>query len=216
MRWSTAERTPATGGPGAGRAGTAAAPLDDAPPDDAAQVAAPLGDLPAHPGTAPLSEHPAVLATVTALSALGARHGVQEVPAGLRTPADLADHLGVAPAAVATTALLTTGPGPGRGRGDLVLVVASAVHHLFPPTLAAVLGLSAVDLLGDAEVLRCTGSVLGSASPVGLTGALTTYVDVTLAPHPTIWVPAGHPHAVFRTRYDELLRLTGGHPVEIG
>ena len=136
------------------------------------------------------------------------------MPAGLRTPDDLADHLGTTPAAVATTALLRTGPDPDRG--DLVLVVASAVHHLLPPTLAAVLGLSAVDLLGDAEVLRRTGSVLGSTSPVGLTDALTTYVDVAVAPHATIWVPAGHPHAVFGTRYDELLRLTGGHPVEIG
>lgn len=208
MRWSTTDRAPAPGG------------LDVEPvglPGATTTPVAPAPDVPGAParsGTAPLSEHPAVLATAAALAALGARHGVQEVPPGLRTPDELAEHLGVVPAAVATTALLTTGPAPGRG--DLVLVVASAVHELFPPTLAAVLGLSAVDLVGDVDVLRWSGSVLGSASPVGLTDTLTTYVDVALAPHAAIWVPAGHPHAVFRTRYDELLRLTGGHPVEIG
>lgn len=209
MRWPTADRSPAPDG------------VDAAPPD--APASAPVStstssDLsrprPAHPGTAPLSEHPAVLATATALADLGARNGVQELPAGVRTPAQLAAHLGVATAAVATTVLLTTGSVPGEG--ELVLVVASAVHDLVPSTLAAVLGLPCVDLVDDVEVLRCSGSVLGSASPVGLTDLLRTYVDVALAPHPTIWVPAGHPHAVFRTRYDELLRLTGGHPVEIG
>jgi hypothetical protein len=31
-----------------------------------------------------------------------------------------------------------------------------------------------------------------------------------------VWAAAGHPHTVFPASYDELLRLTGGTPAEVG
>lgn len=158
----------------------------------------------------PAAAPPAVEATATALVDLGGAGEVLEVPATLRNPGELAEHLGVPLAAVATTAVLKTRD------GRHLLVVASATHPIFLPTLAGVLSEPELRWDDDSEVLRRTGSVLGSASPIGLTAELPTFVDVALAPHPAIWVPAGHPHAVFRTRYDELLRLTSGHPVEIG
>ena len=40
-------------------------------------------------------------------------------------------------------------------------------------------------------------------------------VDVTLAGFDVVWAAAGHPRAVFPTRYDELLRITAGQPVEV-
>jgi prolyl-tRNA editing enzyme YbaK/EbsC (Cys-tRNA(Pro) deacylase) len=153
---------------------------------------------------------PAVAATATALAELCGAGEVVEVPVTLRDADHLAEHLGVLLAALATTAVLRTRD------GRHLLVVASAAHRIFPPTLAAVLSEPELDWDDDSDVLRRTGSVLGSASPIGLTAGLPTFVDVALAPHQAIWVPAGHPHAVFRTRYDELLRLTSGHPVEIG
>jgi prolyl-tRNA editing enzyme YbaK/EbsC (Cys-tRNA(Pro) deacylase) len=153
---------------------------------------------------------PAVAATATALAELGGAGEVLEVPATLGDAGELAAHLGVPLAAVATTALLRTRD------GRHLLVVASATHPIFLSTLAGVLSEPELHWDGDSDVVRRTGSVLGSASPIGLTAELPTFVDVALAPYPAIWVPAGHPHAVFRTRYDELLRLTSGHPVEIG
>ncbi len=153
---------------------------------------------------------PAVESTSEALLDLDADGEVLEVPASLRDPADLARHLGVPPAAVAATAVLRTRD------GRHLFVVSSTAHPLFTPALAAVLCEPELFRDDDTDVLRRTGSVLGSASPLGLAVPLPTFVDVALAPYPQIWVPAGHPHAVFRTRYDELLRLTGGHPVELG
>lgn len=153
---------------------------------------------------------PSVECTAEALVDLDAAGAVVQVPATVRGVADLARHLGVAVAAIAATAVLRT-------REDRHLfVISSAAHPLFLPSLAAVL--CEPELFRDeaADVLRRTGSVLGSASPLSLSEPLPTYVDVALAPHQDIWVPAGHPHALFRTRYDELLRLTGGHPVELG
>lgn len=153
---------------------------------------------------------PAVEATATALVDLHAAGEVVELPAGLRDPVDVARHLGVPVAAVATTAVLLT------REGRHLFVISSAAHPLFLPSLAAVLGEPELLTDDDTDVLHRTGSVLGSASPLALAEPMATFVDIALAPHSDIWVPAGHPHALFRTRYDELLRLTGGHPVETG
>ena len=44
---------------------------------------------------------------------------------------------------------------------------------------------------------------------------MRTLIDVDLARYDVVWAAAGHPHAVFPTTYDELLRLTAGQPVEV-
>ncbi|WP_432547784.1 aminoacyl-tRNA deacylase [Kineococcus haloalkalitolerans] len=221
MRWTPPvllHRSPARGnrvrdGPGptgvTGPARTATAPRDE-----------PSG----HPG-----EHPAVVATAAALAALAAAGTVVELPPGLDDPAARAAHLGVPPEALAVTGVLVARcsraglPAGAIGTGGVdvrpdepVLVVRAGVHRTLPGVLAGVLGLARLDPADDALAHRLTGAAPGSAAPVGLPAALTTFVDVALAVHPVVQVPAGHPRAVFRTRYDELLRLTAGHPVELG
>lgn len=42
-----------------------------------------------------------------------------------------------------------------------------------------------------------------------------TLIDVSLARYDTVWAAAGHPHAIFPTTYDELLRMSGGQPIEV-
>ncbi|MCI2239686.1 hypothetical protein MO973_41915 [Paenibacillus sp. TRM 82003] len=197
MRWTTAGRAPAAGD-------LLAAPPPGAPPAgplDAPDVLAgepPRGD-----------EHPAVTATERALVELGATGRVVHLPPAARGPV-AARHLGVPVAAVARSALL-------RAPGDrLVLVLTSGAHELFPPLLAAVLGVPSLETVTEAETVLRTGSAPGATSPVGLAEPLPTCVDVTLAVHPVVWVPAGHPLAVFPSRYDELLRLAAAHPVELG
>jgi hypothetical protein len=41
-------------------------------------------------------------------------------------------------------------------------------------------------------------------------------VDAWLGKYDVVWAAAGHPHAVFPTSFDELLRITGGTPAEVG
>jgi len=60
------------------------------------------------------------------------------------------------------------------------------------------------------------GMAIGGVAPVGHPHPLRTLVDVDLARHPVVWAAAGHPHTVFPTSYDELLRITGGQPAEVG
>jgi hypothetical protein len=37
-----------------------------------------------------------------------------------------------------------------------------------------------------------------------------------LAKYDVVWAAAGHPHAVFPTSFDELVRITGGTSAEVG
>ena len=42
-----------------------------------------------------------------------------------------------------------------------------------------------------------------------------TFVDIALSRYDVVWAAAGHPHTVFPTSYEELVRITGGQPVEV-
>ena len=192
-----------------------------------------------------LLEQPAVAALASALESMWATGTVHVLPEGLRTPEAVAGHLGVPTAALAGCVLLVPPPAQaGTGRSspvrahaclprlprllrhertvagcpaeDCVLVVTSCVHRVVPEQVAGVLGVPALQEAGAVPVLADTGSVLGGIAPLGHPAPLLTLVDVALAPHPVVWARAGHPRTVFPTRYDELLRLTGGQPVEVG
>ncbi|MFB9377681.1 hypothetical protein ACFFKU_11560 [Kineococcus gynurae] len=153
------------------------------------------------------------------------------VPAGPGSPA-----AAVTPAGASTELLVVSpdlsGPACGAGEdlraGDVVAVVTSARHPLLPSVLAAVLGVNEL-LPAGPEVHRLLADLAdraaetGETVPLGLPPGIATFVDVALAPVGTVRVrglvaPGGDPAdaVALDTRYDELLRLTGGHPVELG
>ena len=41
------------------------------------------------------------------------------------------------------------------------------------------------------------------------------YKRQTLGRYATVWAAAGHSHSVFATTYDELIRITGGQPMDV-
>jgi prolyl-tRNA editing enzyme YbaK/EbsC (Cys-tRNA(Pro) deacylase) len=57
---------------------------------------------------------------------------------------------------------------------------------------------------------------ISGVAPVGHPEPLRTIVDITLSRYNEVWAPGGHPHYVFPTSYDELLRITAGTAAEIG
>ena len=68
----------------------------------------------------------------------------------------------------------------------------------------------------DADAVRAaTGYPIGGVSPVGLPDGLVVVVDAALAPLDPIWAAAGHPRAVYRTTFDELLAVSGGRVVDV-
>jgi prolyl-tRNA editing enzyme YbaK/EbsC (Cys-tRNA(Pro) deacylase) len=64
--------------------------------------------------------------------------------------------------------------------------------------------------------LESVAETTGDVAPVGHPEPLTTIVDIALSRYNEVWAAGGHPHYVFPTSYDELLRITAGTAAEIG
>jgi prolyl-tRNA editing enzyme YbaK/EbsC (Cys-tRNA(Pro) deacylase) len=82
--------------------------------------------------------------------------------------------------------------------------------------VAALVGAAVVGRADARSVRAWTGQVIGGVAPVGHPAPIRTLVDAWLAKYDVVWAAAGHPHAVFPTSFDELLRITGGTPAEVG
>ncbi|MGH3660324.1 MAG: YbaK/EbsC family protein, partial [Micromonosporaceae bacterium] len=61
-----------------------------------------------------------------------------------------------------------------------------------------------------------TGQPVGGVAPIGHPQPIRTVVDVWLRQHEVLWAGAGTPHSMFPTDYEELVRLTGGVPADVG
>ncbi len=154
-------------------------------------------------------DHPRVAAIADLLAAAGAGGEVREVPAGARTAAEAAAGLGVPVGAIANSLVFDAGGRP-------LLVLTSGAHRVDTARVATLLGVPRVRR-ADADFVReHTGQPIGGVAPVGHPAPIGTLVDVELARYEQVWAAAGHPSAVFPTTYDELLRLTGGTPAEVG
>ncbi len=171
------------------------------------------------------AQHPAVMRVRAALADLAVDTQVRVLSDTARTAAEAAHALGVEVGQIASSLVFVTvaaASDPARGRhereqpGEPLLVLTSGSHRVDVAKVAALLGLAGLDR-ADAQTVRdATGFAIGGVAPVGHPAPLRTLVDVALARYDVVWAAAGHPHAVFTTTYDELLRITGGQPAEVG
>lgn len=180
----------------------------DSPPD-------PVGDRTASTSTtAAVLAHPAVQRVI---GALGAHHVYAEVTVlggAARTAAQAAAYLGVSPAQIANSLVFAVRDRPGTSPVPL-LVLTSGAHRVDTTKVADLLDLAEMRR-ADAEFVRVTtGFVIGAVAPLGHLRPVRTLVDVSLVRHDIVWAAAGHPRAVFPTSYAELVRISGGHPIEV-
>jgi len=96
-----------------------------------------------------------------------------------------------------------------------LLVIASGAHRVDSLRLADLLELRSISLADAEFVSKQTGFAIGGVAPIALNHPIETVVDVSLSRYAQVWAAAGHPRTVFPTSYDELLRLTRGHPAEV-
>jgi prolyl-tRNA editing enzyme YbaK/EbsC (Cys-tRNA(Pro) deacylase) len=158
-------------------------------------------------------DNPSVVRVVAALREHGVRGGVRVLPDAARTARDAAEALGVDVAQIANSLIFRAHPFDGDIRPLLVLT--SGAHRVDTVKLADLIGLEKISR-ADAEFVRTrTGFAIGGIPPLAHLEPPLTVVDVSLSRYETIWAAAGHPHTVFPTSYDELLRLTGGTPAEV-
>jgi prolyl-tRNA editing enzyme YbaK/EbsC (Cys-tRNA(Pro) deacylase) len=164
--------------------------------------------------------HPAVARVREALTAVHVTTEIVVLDGAARTAAQAAAYLGVLTAQIANslvfavTAQGVEHPDHASVAPEPLLVLASGAHRVDTSKVADLLELDTVDMASADLVREATGFVIGGVAPVGHVRLVRTLVDVSLARYDTVWAAAGHPHAVFATTYDELLRITGGQPIE--
>lgn len=100
--------------------------------------------------------------------------------------------------------------------GRPVLVLTSGQHKADTSRLAELLGVGSVSRPNADFVREHTGQPIGGVAPVGHPRPLRTIVDTQLAEWPVVWAAGGHPHYVFPTSFEELVRITGGTPFDVG
>jgi prolyl-tRNA editing enzyme YbaK/EbsC (Cys-tRNA(Pro) deacylase) len=154
-------------------------------------------------------EYPRVAAVSTLLAEAGAAGQVVELPGSARTAAEAAAQLDVPLGAIANSLVFDVDGAP-------LLVLTSGAHRVDVVKVAALLDVRGVRPASADFVRRHTGQPIGGVAPIGHPEPIGTLVDIELARYDRVWAAAGHPHAVFPTSYEELLRLTGGTAAEVG
>jgi prolyl-tRNA editing enzyme YbaK/EbsC (Cys-tRNA(Pro) deacylase) len=142
------------------------------------------------------------------LRALGVSGEVRELPEPAPTAATAAAQLGCPVGAIANSLVFSAD-------GEPLLILTSGAHRVDTGKVAAEAG---VEQLGRADpefVYASTGQRIGGVAPVGHPKPIRTLVDTALEPYEVVWAAAGHAHTVFPTSFAELVRITGGTPVDV-
>jgi prolyl-tRNA editing enzyme YbaK/EbsC (Cys-tRNA(Pro) deacylase) len=134
---------------------------------------------------------------------------VRVLPESAPTAAAAAVQLGCEVGAIANSLVFAADGAP-------LLVMTSGAHRVDTSRVAALVGAAVVSRADAKSVRAWTGQVIGGVGPVGHPAPIRTVVDVWLAKYDVVWAAGGHPHTVFPTSYDELLRITGGTSAEVG
>ena len=139
----------------------------------------------------------------------GVAGAVRVLPESARTAAAAAEQLGCDVGAIANSLVFAADGAP-------LLVLTSGAHRVDTALVADLVGAASVSRADARLVREWTGQVIGGVGPVGHPAPIRTLVDVWLAKYDVVWAAAGHPHAVFPTSFEELVRITGATPAEVG
>jgi len=155
------------------------------------------------------TEQQSVTTVREALKLRGATGEVRRLDDSARTAKEAADALGIEVGQIASSLVFLADGAP-------VLVMASGGHRVDTDKLSAILDGAVITKANADDVRAATGFAIGGVAPVGHPEPLRTIVDVALAQYDVVWAAGGHPHYVFPTSYDELLRITAGEAAEVG
>ncbi|MEV0993750.1 YbaK/EbsC family protein [Nonomuraea sp. NPDC050202] len=144
----------------------------------------------------------------SALRALGAGGEIVVLPEKAPTAATAAAQLGCEVGAIANSLIFDADGAP-------LLVLTSGAHRVDVDLIARTAGVQRVRRATPEFVRQATGQPIGGVAPVGHPAPVRTLVDNWLGKHEVVWAAGGHPHTVFPTTFDELVRITGGTPVDV-
>ena len=157
-------------------------------------------------------DDPCVRRVAAALTSFGVRGQIRVLDDDAKTARQAADALGVRIDQIANSVVFRA-----RRKKAVrpLLVLTSGAHRVDTLQVADLLELTSISLADAEFVSEHTGFTIGGVAPIAPGHVIETVVDVSLSRYDQVWAAAGHPRTVFPTSYDELLRLTGGHPAEV-
>ena len=156
-------------------------------------------------------EKAAVRRVLDALASYGASGEVRVLSDTARSAADAASSLGIEVGQIASSIIFTL---PDESP---LLVVTSGRHRVDTDRICAALGIQSLGRADANYIKERTGFSIGGVSPVGwIAPAGKIIVDLALNDYEVVWAAAGHPHAVFPTTFDEIVRMSGGTSMVVG
>ena len=154
--------------------------------------------------------NPSVVRITALLKELGCTGEVTILSDSARTAADAAHALGIEVGQVASSIVFKL------PSGNPILIITSGRHRVDTEFVAKNLGIEKL-LRADADYVKeVSGFSIGGVAPLGWVSPATILIDEALNDYEVIWAAAGHPHAVFPTTFDELVRCTQAKPLTVG
>ncbi len=128
-----------------------------------------------------------------------------------RTAQDAATALGIQVGQIASSIVFKL------PSGNPLLIVTSGRHRVNTELVASDLGVAQLGRADADYVKNLSGYSVGGVAPVGwLNKPEIILIDKALGEYVEVWAAAGHPHTVFPTTFDELLRVSGGTAAVVG
>jgi prolyl-tRNA editing enzyme YbaK/EbsC (Cys-tRNA(Pro) deacylase) len=155
-------------------------------------------------------KHPAVLRVQNRIRELGMQCEVRHLSDSAHTALDAANSLGIEVGQVASSIVFKLPD------GNPLLVITSGRHRVDTELVALTLGVGKLQRADADYVREFSGFAIGGVAPIGWISPPTIVIDEALNDYEVVWAAAGHPHAVFPTSFEELVRITSAKPMVVG
>lgn len=160
------------------------------------------------PAPNPILNHPAVVRVRAALARDDLDPEIVIFDDHAKTAAIAAEKLGIEVGQIANSLIFDADGVP-------LLVLTSGAHRVDLDKVKQVTGHTRISRASADFVREHTGQAIGGVAPVGHPAPVATLVDVWLDRYEQVWAAAGHANTVFGVAPAELLRITGGTPVDV-
>ena len=146
-----------------------------------------------------------------AATKLGVKGEVNILAETARTAVDAANGLGIEVGQIASSLIFKL------PSSNPLLIITSGRHRVDTDLVARNLGIPELGRADANYVKEVSGYSVGGVSPIGWTShPEITLIDQALNDYSVVWAASGHPHAVYPTSFDELVKCTGAQPMVVG
>lgn len=157
-----------------------------------------------------IKEKAAVKRFIAARDEHGIAGEIHILPDSARTAAEAAAGLNIEVGQIASSLIFKLPD------GSPLLIITSGRHRVDTDLVAKNLGIENLGRVDADYVKEKSGFSIGGVAPLGWISQPKILIDEALNNYEIIWAAAGHPHAVFPTSFDELVRCTGAKPMMVG